>query len=196
MPDIQNLKTAKLKSSFTIVNLSTEQDVRWGLWLLSFWQAQFLPWHEIAIDLISLWEVEEHWPLLTKTQNDCEIIKIINIIASNIGTNAFKTCVAVYIQGLCIAYLTKEEGMNIKSNKSHVRHELQQHPAKSSNKALANAICKRLYQTVANGLKALIHHNSLKNFNDATLLIDTAISSAMYAKWSNSSLHMILLQEP
>jgi len=60
------------------------------------------------------------------------------------------------------------------------RHGIQPHPTSVKNPQ-ANAICERLHQTVANGLQALTHHNPPGDMNAATLLVDTAISSASYA---------------
>ena len=58
----------------------------------------------------------------------------------------------------------------------------------------ANAICERLHQTVANAIRPLIHAHPPQNINDATAIIDTALSAAAYS--ARAAIHSTLKISP
>jgi len=66
------------------------------------------------------------------------------------------------------------------------RHGIHPHPTSAKNPQ-ANAICEILHQSIANSMRALAHANPPKDLNDATLLVDTTISTAAYA--ARASIH-------
>ena len=45
----------------------------------------------------------------------------------------------------------------------------------------ANAICERLHQTIANVLRPLLMENPPNNFEQATMVLDTALQTAAYS---------------
>ena len=58
----------------------------------------------------------------------------------------------------------------------------------------ADAICKRMHQTVGNVLRTLLHVNPPKNLGSARELIDEALSTAMHAM--RASVHTTLGGSP
>ena len=59
-------------------------------------------------------------------------------------------------------------------------HHIRKHPTTVKNPQ-ANAICERLHQTVTNVLRPLLHMHLPQNVDEAALLVDTALQTAVYS---------------
>jgi len=151
-------------------------------------QAQLVPWQEIAVDLIGPWEMEMNdytlsfraLTIIDTVTNFCEIVRITNKQSAYIGQMLENTWLSRYPRPMHCIFDQGGEFTGAGFQQVLHRHGIEPHPTSVKNPQ-ANAICERLHQTVANGLRALAHHNPPGDMNAATLLVDTAISSASYA---------------
>ena len=58
----------------------------------------------------------------------------------------------------------------------------------------ANAICERLHQTVTNVLRPLLHMHLPQNVDEAALIVDTALQTAVYS--AHTAIHSMLKISP
>ena len=73
------------------------------------------------------------------------------------------------------------------------RHYIHPRPTTTKNPQ-ANAICERLHQTVANALRPLLHAHPPVNYDEAGLIIDTALQTAAYS--ARATIHGTLKISP
>jgi len=159
-----------------------------GYGLLAPRQAQLVPWHEVAVDLIGPWEIEMHGytlsfralTIIDTVTNYCEVVRITTKKAAYIGLMFENTWLSRYPRPMHCIFDQGGEFIGVGFQQMLHKHGIKPHPTTAKNPQ-ANAICERLHQTIANAIRALTHTNPPRDLNEATLAVDTAISTATYA---------------
>jgi len=164
-------------------------------------EAHVAPWREVAIDLIGPWEMQMHdytlsfraLTIIDTVTNYCEVVRITNKKSTYIGQMFENTWLSRYPRPMHCIFDQGGEFIGAGFQAVLHRHGIHPHPTTSKNPQ-ANAICERLHQTIANAIRALTHTNPPRDLNDASLLVDTAISTAAYA--ARAAVHNTLHASP
>lgn len=151
-------------------------------------QAPLVPWNEVAIDLIGPWKidvqgVEVEFKALTcidPVTNLVELIRIDNKTAAHVSQQ-FENCwLSRYPRPNRCIHDNGGEFTGWEFQELLQRAGIQDVPTTSYNPQ-ANAICERMHQTVGNILRTLLRAHPPANVNQAEVLVDQALATAMHA---------------
>ena len=151
--------------------------------------AQFMPWNEVAIDLIGPWTIpcqngeEYEFTALTcidPVTNLTEMIRVNNKTAEHVAEQFVNCWLSKYPRpNRCI----HDNGGEFIGNVFQLMLQqagVEDAPTTSRNPQ-ANAICERMHQTVANVLRSVIQLRKPLNREQAVQYLDNALATAVYA---------------
>ena len=151
-------------------------------------EAPLLPWSEVAVDLIGPWNVTVQGQELEFNALTC-----IDIVTNLVALTRIQNRTSAHIQHKFmtswLAYYPRpnrcihDNGLEFTSQPFQemlVAQGIHDVPTTVKNPQ-SNAICERMHQTVANMLRVYVHAHPPANPQDAELLVDQALSSAMRA---------------
>ncbi len=118
--------------------------------------------------------------IIDTVTNYCEVIRITTKKAAHIGLMFENTWLSCYPRPMQCIFDQGGEFTGVGFQQMLHKHGIKPHPTTAKNPQ-ANAICERLHLTIANAIQALSHVNPPRDNNEATLMVDTAISTATYA---------------
>ena len=159
-----------------------------GYGLLNERDVNVAPWDEVAIDLIGPWTIEINnqkyefnaLTCIDPVSNLVELIRIDNKTAKHVRRKFEQAWLARYpLPKRCI-HDNGGEFTGYEFQRILARLNIKDVPTTSRNPQ-SNAICERMHQTVGNILRTLLHTTPPTDVENATELIDEALSTAMHA---------------
>ena len=146
------------------------------------------PWHEVDIDLIGPWQVQVHGRVynfealtcIDPVTNLTELIQISEKTSNHIATKFYITWLSRYPRPACCVHDNGGEFVGWEFQRLLDIMGIDSVPTTSRNPQ-ANAICERMYQTVGNILRTLIHTYPPQTVAEARLLVGEASARAQMA---------------
>ena len=161
---------------------------------------QVAPWQEVAADSIGPWTVYvQNQPyqfkaltIIDTVTNLAEIVRTQNTTAQHTAQRFEMAWLSRYPRPMQCIY---DQGPEFSYHFQQMlnRHGIEKHPTSVKNPQ-ANAICERLHLTIANIIRVLTQLNPPQTYQEATDLIDQALSTAQYAV--RASVHSTLKATP
>jgi hypothetical protein len=110
----------------------------------------------------------------------CEVICVFNKTAAHVGQPFENAWLSRYPRPIECIFEQGHEFTGLGFTYVLRRHRIDPRPTTVKNPQ-ANAICERLHQTVANALRPLLHAHYPVSFDEAGLIIDTALQTTAYS---------------
>lgn len=152
-------------------------------------EATLLPWHDVAVDCIGPWTIkigdEEQvkfsaLTIIDMVTNLVEIVRLDDGSAANAALHFENTWLARYPRPMNCIFDQGTEFKGWHFQQMLHRNGIHGRPITVKNPQ-ANSVCERMHQSVGNSLRVLTTLNPPAGITQATQLVDTAISQAMYA---------------
>jgi transposase InsO family protein len=161
----------------------------------------FLPFQEVAIDLIGPWSVQlpnetyEFYALtcIDIATNFPEAIRIRNKTASHVRMQFKNIWLARYLRPMCCIHDQGTEFAGADFQYILMRAGIKDIPTTVRNPQ-ANAVCERLHQSIANTLRILIPQHPPANVANVGELVDSALAPSLHA--AQSAIHCTLGVSP
>ena len=146
------------------------------------------PFDEVAVDLIGPWEVKigntlcnfQALTIIDPVTNLTELVRIKDKTAQEISKKFSQTWLTRYPWPMKCIHDNGGEFTGWEFQDLLEQCNIEDTPTTSRNPT-ANAICERMYQTVGNVLRTLVHKNRPQNSTRAGELVDEALSIAQHA---------------
>jgi len=151
-------------------------------------EAEVMPWRRVAVDLIGPWTFlaagqELKFSALTiidLVTNFVEVVRIHNKSAEHVGLQFENNWLNRYPRPSSVVYDQGGEFIGHRFFRVLQRHGIATVPTTTKNPQ-ANAVCERMHQAVGNALRVLTTLQPPMGIADAAMLVDTAISNAIFA---------------
>ena len=160
-------------------------------------EADAIPWHEVAVDLIGPWKLQVQEQELEISALTCidtvtnltELVRIQNKTSAHVAEQ-FQNCwLSRYPLPARCVHNNGGEFIGQAFQELLQQAGIDNAPTTAYNPQ-ANAICERMHQTVANILRTLTIAHPLQNQQQADQAVDTALATAMHAM--RASVHQTL----
>jgi hypothetical protein len=164
-------------------------------------EANILPWEEVALDLIGPWTIKvaaEAYKFYALTCIDTvtnfpDAIRLRDKTASHVGMQFENLWLSRYPRPVCCSHNCVTEFIG--ADFQRVLHHFGiKDVAISVSNPQANTICKRLHQSVGNGLHVFLSQGIPFNIHNIAELVDSALTTALHA--SRSTIHCTLGMTP
>jgi transposase InsO family protein len=164
-------------------------------------EAQLVPWQEVAVDLIGPWSIEVHGQDLTffalsmidTVTTLPELARLMNKKSAHVGLQFENTWLARYPRPIFVIHDQGTEFMGEGFQLVLTRHNIRGRATTVKNPQ-ANAVCERLHQTITNVLRPLLHMHPPRNEEEAAMIIETALQTAVHA--ARVAIHSTLKVSP
>lgn len=163
--------------------------------------ADFVPWSDIAVDLIGPWKIRDKngdiheflaLTIIDVVTNYVEIIRLDNKTAEHVAAQFRNQWLARYPRPNSVIF---DPGTEFKGAFRELINKAGIKPAPTTVKnPQANSICERLHQTIGDVLRTTIFEDPPEHREGATHAVDYALATAAYA--ARTSLHSTLGVSP
>ena len=164
--------------------------------------ANSIPWNDVSVDLIGPWSINipGHGIIIFHALTSIDIVttlaeitRIDNKMSQHIANCFENSYLARYPRPLRCIHDNGGEFIGAPFQHMLTVNGIKDVPTTVKNPQ-ANAICERLHQTISNVLRTLIYAHPPTNEHDANAIIDTALSTTMYA--SRATIHSAMKLSP
>ena len=150
--------------------------------------ASFLPWEEVAVDLIGPWKIHfgnaviefRALTIIDMTTNLVELVRIDTTHALHVATKFENTWLARYPWPTRVIHDNGGEFTGFKFRRMLRQCGIDPIPISVKNPQ-ANAVCERMRQTVANVIRTFLYAHPPQNLHSAEQIVDEALAVAMHA---------------